>query len=594
MRKTARVLLGLGLLLAAGCRSVPAGQTRAASPQNVRVTIETRDAAPVTGALELASITVKTASAGKIVAPVSALSAIEYGGNPRYWKIVFRNGDVFHGALGLSAFELTAPSGKVSIPLQRITRVDISHPVLTAFPITFTQPGDALDWIGLHNVTPPAVAGGALVFEVTGQQPYLHRQDMQIPASTCPVLVIRMKKEAGSAGHVYWMTDTQGGFVDPAYLRFKTIPDGRFHDVFVPVVTNPLWRGTITALRIDPDVAGEKGRVAIESISAAQLPAVPAGQLSSTDPGLSVFDGKPFRAMPDWIKNEPVSNDWQHTTEPGFGYFFVRDPNRSMKWAKQFPEPVDPNQWPYLEMEYHTAGIVGDADGYILWLFDGRPGNYAGFAAIVLREIVSDGETHSLVVPLARFNPAGPITGCAVSVTSGSDGWGSLLVHRLRFLRSRPQPSPAVAAAAVRPPEITRCRGAFEMNKDIWISLSSPVVGAYVPAKVRTVSFFEKRNRFFCRVKLEGETSTDGLFAVRVKLLNASDAGAPLAVSRHKYRVAAASSPMPSPLSAEKDFDLGPSKDLKSVAAFEVEIENLTTPAASAAKGRSAKSGWAD
>jgi hypothetical protein len=581
------------LLVSAGCRSLSGRETPATSSRGVQVTIETRDGAAIAGTLGIATVTIETASAGKVAAPVGALSSIEYTGEARAWKAVFRNGDVLQGALAVKAFEVATQSGPVSVVLERVARITIAHPLLTFLPMTFADPGEAFEWKGLHNVTAPAVSGGALVFAVTGPDPYLHRENMAVPAADCPVLVIRMKKEAGSSGQVFWMTDTQGGFVEPAYLNYKTTPDGKFHDIFVPVYTNPLWRGTITALRIDPDVAGEKGRVEIESISAARLPAAPPETLLSTDAVLAVFDGTPFKAMPEWVKTGTPSDDYLHTTEPGFGYFFVKDAERAMKWVKEFPQPVDSAQWPYIEMEYQASGLAGAPDDYVLWLFDGRPGNYAGFAAIVNREIIADGETHTIFVPLARFNPAGPITGCTVWVVSGPDGWASLAVHRLRFLRSLPAADGGPAAMTAAPLEgLTRFRAAVEMNANLWISLASSSINGYMPVKVRTVRFFEKRHRLYARMKLESETSAAAVFDVRIKLFDKPDATEPTATAEHSYRTTANLVPLPHVLGAEREFDLGPSKDVKSSAAFEVEIEDVT--AGAPAPKRSAKSGWVD
>ena len=142
-------------------------------------------------------------------------------------------------------------------------------PVLRSFPIRFHDSSDARAWQGLHSVTPPRVVEGALTFRVTGSDPYLSRTRLRIPAATCPVLVLRMRKETGAGGQVFWCTAAEPGFSDERYMDYETVADGKFHDIRVPVGEHPRWTGTITALRIDPDIAGTPGAIAIESITAA-------------------------------------------------------------------------------------------------------------------------------------------------------------------------------------------------------------------------------------------------------------------------------------------------------------------------------------
>ena len=142
-------------------------------------------------------------------------------------------------------------------------------PVLRSFPIRFHDANDARAWQGLHSVTSPRIVKGALTFRVTGSDPYLSRSRLRIPAATCPVLVLRMRKEAGAGGQVFWCTATEPRFSDERFMNYETVADGAFHDIRVPVGTHPGWTGTITAIRIDPDIEGTPGAVAIESISAA-------------------------------------------------------------------------------------------------------------------------------------------------------------------------------------------------------------------------------------------------------------------------------------------------------------------------------------
>ena len=142
-------------------------------------------------------------------------------------------------------------------------------PILNAFPITFANANDARVWRGHHSVSTPTVVKGALTFRVTGSDPHLSRTRLRIPAATCPVLVLRMRKKAGTSGQLFWTTDTEPKLSDKRFLNYDTVADGQFHDIRIPVGAHPRWKGTITSLRIDPDTDGAPGPVAIESIRAA-------------------------------------------------------------------------------------------------------------------------------------------------------------------------------------------------------------------------------------------------------------------------------------------------------------------------------------
>lgn len=142
-------------------------------------------------------------------------------------------------------------------------------PVLTRFPITFHNHDDTQVWRGAHSVSDVRLTGGRLTMLVTGPDPYLIRRRLHVPAESCPVLVIRMSKQAGGKGQIFWTTSDSPAFADDKHITYETPADGQFHDIRLPVGKHPMWAGkTITALRIDPDVVGEPGTVAVESIRA--------------------------------------------------------------------------------------------------------------------------------------------------------------------------------------------------------------------------------------------------------------------------------------------------------------------------------------
>ena len=160
------------------------------------------------------------------------------------------------------------PGGGRLFRLDRAIEWAEPTPVLREFPVTFKTRSDARAWRIRHGISRPSVSRGALVFRVGDRDPYVARRKLRIPAESCRVLVIRMRKEAGAGGQVFWTTAEEPSFSDKRYMNYKTPADGQFHDIRVPVGEHPEWKGVITALRIDPDVKGEPGAVAIESIAA--------------------------------------------------------------------------------------------------------------------------------------------------------------------------------------------------------------------------------------------------------------------------------------------------------------------------------------
>ncbi len=448
MKMTLRLLAVIAVVIFAGCRSVAAGEV---SPTPLEVTVETADGSRIVGTAAPQTVTFSCASTGTMSTPLAALSSIDRHYGWQTYRFTFRNGDVFHGVPAQGSLEVDAPFGRVAVPIFHITHADIVHPPLDAFPILFDDPGEVFEWTGYQNVAVPTIVDGALTFECAGHG-YLHRANLKIPALSCPVLVIRMKTDAGTMGLVYWMTDTRPGFADPAFLSFETIPDGQFHDYAIPVGAHSLWSGTITALRVDGgvDAGANKSLVAFESLSAA-----PAGEsfpeTVREEHSFDILDGKPFKPMPAWVA-PAVPVNLGHVAEPGFAHFYVTDRDASVKWYRAFPNLVEfPGGYSEIEISYQ-AWELADDDGYAIWFFDCMAGESSGFEAVALKDLIDDGRIHTLRIPLSQFDRVGAIDGCAVRVKSGPIGWGFILFHKFRFVGAvsappaapRPEPLPDV------------------------------------------------------------------------------------------------------------------------------------------------------
>jgi len=130
----------------------------------------------------------------------------------------------------------------------------------------FDRPGDLEGWLPAHDITDMKIADGALRLSVTGGDPYLIRSGMRAAAASVKQVVIRMKTTAGAEAQFFWATDRSAGIDEPKSLKFAVVSDGQFHEYRVPVGAHPLWQGTITQLRLDPNQSQAGSRVEVDYI----------------------------------------------------------------------------------------------------------------------------------------------------------------------------------------------------------------------------------------------------------------------------------------------------------------------------------------
>jgi len=284
------------------------------------------------------------------------------------------------------------------------------------------------------------------------------------------------------------------------------------------------------------------------------------------------LDGQEFAEKGEWVKAETRSAEYLHSTEPGRARFEVKDANRCMKWYKHFASPVDFKAYPFVEFEYRARRLQNDGVEYVLWLFDERPFHAAGFEVVTPHEIVCDWRPHTIRVPLARFNPTGPLTGAAIRVTSGKGGRAELEVLRIDFI------GPEKAAQASAAAEAAECitvsqRRPFLVNSDIRTALVCPRVEGQTPIKAARVRFYESRGRLHCALHVEAESTATAAFKIRLRLFAGAD---PIASDEASFRVRKTDTYLPQLADGDLDFDLGPAKDLARATDFEIEVENVT------------------
>jgi hypothetical protein len=325
-------------------------------------------------------------------------------------------------------------------------------PALTAAPVV--KP----DWIDKRSDFESrrysqGASDGALVFKVEDAGKAMRwlwplPERIDAPARRTLVLGYRAQGIPTTTGPGYetvlWLRDGRpwGGFFN-AVVPGNLIADGAPHELTIDLAAfKPL--GPLTEVCIEVRNAGDGP--AVFEITRLDFAAPPRPAF------VDVLDGTPFKARVDWAQGGPVSTDFSHAAEPGMALFEIRDPKSHMKWELTFGEPVDSKEFPVLEFECKATGLVDDGYEYLVWLFDNRPYHSAGFEAIIPREIRADGLPHKFYVRLDRFNVAGPLTGCAVRVFSGSPSPAParLTITKLRFLPSWPAASPP----PIEPPSI--------------------------------------------------------------------------------------------------------------------------------------------
>jgi hypothetical protein len=135
--------------------------------------------------------------------------------------------------------------------------------------IAFDFDDSLCGWLPAHHISELVPVDGALFGRISGPDPYLVRGMVRVRGDECPILKLRMRVTAGSGGQIFWSTDQSPGFEEDRSLRFKIIPDGRFHDYRLEMGQHPMWAGqTITGLRLDPCNGAGTGEFNIDFLQA--------------------------------------------------------------------------------------------------------------------------------------------------------------------------------------------------------------------------------------------------------------------------------------------------------------------------------------
>ena len=141
------------------------------------------------------------------------------------------------------------------------------------------QPADAIafefergpeGWAPQHDVAGLEVREGRLHGTITGSDPYIVRDLMDVRGDDYRALVIRMQATAGVGGQFFWITEEAPTWGEDKHALFQLVADGRYREYRIELGTHRWWAGqTITGIRIDPGGGATAGTFAVDYVRGA-------------------------------------------------------------------------------------------------------------------------------------------------------------------------------------------------------------------------------------------------------------------------------------------------------------------------------------
>jgi hypothetical protein len=158
---------------------------------------------------------------------------------------------------------------------------------------SFETPGYFKGWDMANHILLPAVPGGALQFDIGGNDPYIISPEIRADASRFRYLRIRMRNaSSGTLGQVFFSTESAPGWDESRTVTFSLFPnDVGFTEYFVDMRSSAQWTGTITRIRLDPVANASAGRIVIEEI---QLTTSPSPDTTPPSGSVLINGGAPF------------------------------------------------------------------------------------------------------------------------------------------------------------------------------------------------------------------------------------------------------------------------------------------------------------
>jgi hypothetical protein len=114
----------------------------------------------------------------------------------------------------------------------------------------FDNPEECLWSVG--NMAELAYSNGSMTAVAANGDPAFYSPGLQVDAEKYRRLEIKMKMDKGEEAQVFFARKN-GHMSEKMSTKFKVTPDGEYHVYTIDLASNPLWKGTIRQIRIDPN-----------------------------------------------------------------------------------------------------------------------------------------------------------------------------------------------------------------------------------------------------------------------------------------------------------------------------------------------------
>lgn len=111
-------------------------------------------------------------------------------------------------------------------------------------------------WTPNKGFTGSSFSGSSWILN-PDDDPYILSPIISLPANEYDSIEIHMSNNAqNTQGQIFFTTDSQPNFDETKSVRFSTTSGSHWDNYTINMSTNPLWRGVITRIRIDPVASG--------------------------------------------------------------------------------------------------------------------------------------------------------------------------------------------------------------------------------------------------------------------------------------------------------------------------------------------------
>ncbi len=158
-------------------------------------------------------------------------------------------------------YRSAAGSGWLSSRWQNFVQTDVREEYYSsvsgrASSWEFNDYTDLEGWNGFNQWDSNTVSDGVLYGLSTGDDPYAHSSPTWVNVHEYRYLRLRMKQSAGSAGQVFFVTETDGVWNEAKSIVFDITADYEFHEYVIDMRECEAYKGVVTQVRLDPTMSG--------------------------------------------------------------------------------------------------------------------------------------------------------------------------------------------------------------------------------------------------------------------------------------------------------------------------------------------------